>query len=318
MSRRHTWSFSRSNASRRANFRMKYLKITDYLDTVKIAKTDNIWTADPSNYGKVKLYTPLATSAKEQLFMPLNTNIYPITARSPGLAKLNYYSILYDFYMIDSVVIQYIPGVSVTTPGFLTFYYEPNPTFSPLITEGGKRPSNENFDWTAYAARQKYGVTFPVWQPHTMVIRPKKYWMRTVPNELGTNAAPFQTSSYASDPLVDYGSFYWHTDQTASSADWETYGIINIYLSVKFRDFSFGRFKNEGTTTINTANNVLYYTNSESVYNYLKDNKDFLQHLLDNNMTWDQFINAPSDVQGSLVGNAIGSYKIVNSKNNDL
>lgn len=52
MSRRHTWSFSRSNASRRANFQMKYLKITDYLDTVKIAKNDKLWTSDSSKLVK--------------------------------------------------------------------------------------------------------------------------------------------------------------------------------------------------------------------------------------------------------------------------
>lgn len=318
MSRRHTWSFARSNGSRRANFQMKYLKISDYLDTLKIARNDSTWTSDKTGYGRIKLHTPLTTSAKDQQFMPLNTNIYPITSRTSSLAKLNYYSILYDFYMIDSVVIQYIPGVSVTTPGFLTFYYEPNPTFSPLISESGARPTNNGFDWTAYAARQKYGVTFPVWQPHTMIIRPKKYWMRTIPNTLGTSSAPFQQNNYSSDPLCDYGCFYWHTDQIAQNADWETYGIINVFVSVKFRDFSFGRFKNEGQTVLNTANNVMFLTNSESRYNELKNDKNFLNFLKDNDLTWDKFISLNAENQASLVGKARGQNIVINSKNNDL
>lgn len=309
MSRRHTWSFARSNRSKAAAFQMKYLKISDFLDNVKLADKLDTWQKKDPDYTKVPLNCPLSVSSSAQNTMPLNTKIYPITARNVGLQKLKYYSLLYDFYMVDAIVLQYIPGVSVSTPGFLTFHYEPNQTFSPLNSSSTGMISEESgFSWTSYAARQKYGVTFPVWQPQTMVIRPKKYWMRTIPSGGGESSA-FTKTEWAPDPLCDYGCFYWHSDEKGSTAgDFQLYGLINIFISVKFRDFSFGRTNPNVKPTPSTL------TNDEGIYLWLKNNKDFEAILNKNGLVWDKFILLPPDQQGSLMSQVIKPTTFKNVK----
>lgn len=119
-----------------------------------------------------------------------------------------------------------------------------------------------------------------------MVIRHKKYWMRTVPN-VGTVSPPFGESQYAPDPLCDYGCFYWHTDkETLTTEPWKELGILNIFISVKFRDFSFGRTgtNDQPSPNILRFNNYLY-TNSESTWSDFKNDPDFLQFVKDKNHT---------------------------------
>lgn len=55
--------------------------------------------------------------------------------------------------------------------------------------------------------RQKYGVTLPEWQPYTIAVRPKKYWICTIPAGV-QESTPIQDARYAPDPLCDYGAFY--------------------------------------------------------------------------------------------------------------
>lgn len=68
----------------------------------------------------------------------------------------------------------------------------------------------------------------------------------------------------------------------------ELHGIINISISAKFRDFSFGRYQSlKAPETNGLKPNV--FSNDESIYSFIKYNQELINNLEASNLNWDKF-----------------------------
>jgi hypothetical protein len=221
-------------------------------------------------------YTPYrATSGGTNIsttlhWTPQNLQCWPITARiypykwdqfstsnvetvtyAPALhQKLNYFAKLYDWYSIQAIQIRYIPVCPVTTTGMVSLWYEPNVLSTPFSSIDGE---NDGFDFERYISRQQNANMWPVWQPHTILIKPNFEWKRTQSDEMIPSPSAATDTTFAKETQVglpdqwyDYGCVYakinTKPEKTVSAGElFYEFGMFYINLWVKFKNFSFGR-----------------------------------------------------------------------------